>query len=72
MQTFRRQILEINKTQEEKFHTPDIHQLPPASSKTYLLAMFPVATGDHIFNGKGEQEWEIQRDTETQFVIYGM
>ena len=33
--------------------------------------MLPVHKGDHIFNSGGEQEWEIQRDTDTQFAIYG-
>jgi hypothetical protein len=34
--------------------------------------MFPVAKGHHVFNGEGQQEWEIQRDTTIQFAIYGM
>jgi hypothetical protein len=34
--------------------------------------MFPLATGNHIFNGHGEQEWQIQRDTDITFAIYGM
>jgi hypothetical protein len=34
--------------------------------------MLPVAKGDHLFNSGGEQEWEIMRDTNVQFAIYGM
>ncbi len=71
-QTSRRQVSRINKTQEEKFHTADKHQLPAEHSRAYLLTMFPVATGNHIFNGHGEQEWQIQRDTDITFAIYGM
>jgi hypothetical protein len=33
--------------------------------------MVPVEKGDHIFNGKGEQEWEVQASTDTNFAIFG-
>ena len=33
--------------------------------------MLPVEKGDHVFNGKGEQEWEIQGNTNVNFAIYG-
>jgi hypothetical protein len=67
----RRQVLEKEKTTEEKFHTADKHQLPSERSQTYLLTMFPVDKGHHIFNDQGEQEWQIQRDKSIKFVIYG-
>jgi hypothetical protein len=57
---------------EKKYHKPDKDQLPSAKTQTYLLTMFPVAKGDHVFNRGGEQEWEILRDTDTKFAIYGM
>jgi hypothetical protein len=34
--------------------------------------MLPVDKGDHVFNGEGEQEWEIQDTTNIKFAIYGM
>ncbi len=33
--------------------------------------MLPVEKGDHVFNGEGEQEWEIQGNTNINFAIYG-
>jgi hypothetical protein len=33
--------------------------------------MLPEAGGNHIFNSGGKQEWEIQRNTDTTFAIYG-
>ena len=72
LQTPRKQVSKINKTREERFQTLDKQQIPSVNSRTYLLTMFPVAKGDHIFNSHGEQEWEIQRDTDTKFAIYGM
>ncbi len=71
LKTSRRQILGINKRTEEKFHTADEHQLP-SNSRTYLLTMLPVDKGHHVFNGEGEQEWEIQGNTDIKFAIYGM
>ncbi|CAF0976819.1 unnamed protein product [Rotaria sordida] len=60
-----------SREQNEKFHTADEDHLPSTRTQTYLLTMLPVAKGDHLFNSGGEQEWEIQRDTDTQFAIYG-
>jgi len=57
---------------EEKFHKADKDQLPSARTQTYLLTMLPDAKGDHLFNSGGKQEWEIQRNTDTIFAIYGM
>ena len=70
---FQRQIQSkpLKKKSQPKFHTADKDQLPSNRSRTYLLTMLPVHKGDHIFNSGGEQEWEIQRDTDTQFAIYG-
>ena len=56
---------------EEKFHKADKDQLPSQRSPTYLLTMLPVAQGDHVFNSDGQQEWEIKRDSDTKFAIYG-
>lgn len=67
-QTSRRQIL----GSKERFHTADEHDLPSEHSRTFLLTMLPVDKGDHVFNGEGEQEWEIQKDTTIKFAIYGM
>lgn len=33
--------------------------------------MVPVEKGDHVFNGEGEQEWEIQGNSDIDFAIYG-
>jgi hypothetical protein len=60
------------KQQAEKFQKPDKDQSPSDRSSTYLLTMLPVAKGDHLFNSGGEQEWEIMRDTNVQFAIYGV
>ena len=73
---YRRQVVSRparNRTAPAKkeFHSPDRNELPSARSKTYLLTMLPVAQGDHVFNSGGEQEWEIQRNTDTKFAIYG-
>jgi hypothetical protein len=34
--------------------------------------MLPEAKGDHLYNSGGKQEWEIQRNTDTTFTVYGM
>jgi hypothetical protein len=34
--------------------------------------MFPLAKGSYSFNGANEQEWQISRNTNTKFVVYGM
>ncbi|CAF0745015.1 unnamed protein product [Adineta steineri] len=67
----RRQLAKTNTSKEETFPTIDKSQTPSKISIPYLLNMFPVSKGQHIFNGKGEQEWEIQRDTDIEFVIFG-
>ncbi|CAF1462085.1 unnamed protein product [Adineta steineri] len=59
-----------NQQRKEQYHAADQHQLP-LSSKTYILTMVPVAKGDHVFNSEGEQEWEVQKTTDTEFAIYG-
>ncbi|CAF2320775.1 unnamed protein product [Rotaria sp. Silwood2] len=64
-------ITKRSREQDEKFHKADKDQLPSKHTQTYLLTMLPVAKGDHVFNSDGEQEWEVQRDTPTQFAIYG-
>ncbi|CAM4897569.1 unnamed protein product [Rotaria socialis] len=69
--TSRRQALIINRNKNEKLHAGKRYQLSSESSKTNLLTMFPVAKGNYVFNGEGEQEWQIQRNTNTQFAIYG-
>lgn len=33
--------------------------------------MVPVEKGDHVFNGEGEQEWEIEGNSDIDFAIYG-
>lgn len=45
---------------------------PFISVDTFLLGMFPVAKGPYLFNGADEQEWQIGRDTDVTFVVYGM
>ena len=66
----------IGKTRDprkkEEFRKADKDQLPAKDAKTYLLTMLPEAKGDHKFNNHGQQEWEIERDTDTKFAIYGM
>ncbi|CAF2869983.1 unnamed protein product [Rotaria sp. Silwood2] len=69
--TSRRQVLMMNGSKKEKFHAADKHQLPSERSRTYLLTMLPVTKGDYVFNGDGEQEWEIQGNTNAEFIIYG-
>ncbi|CAF0973748.1 unnamed protein product [Rotaria sp. Silwood1] len=69
--TSRRQALMTDGSKKEEFHTADQHQLPSERSQTYLLTMLPVAKGDYVFNGEGDQEWEIQGNTDAQFTIYG-
>lgn len=61
----------VNKTGKEKFYTADKYPLQSERSKTYLLTMLPVSKGDYIFNAEGDQEWQIQRNSETKFAIYG-
>ena len=75
-QVYRRQVVREptrNQTAQSKkeFHSPDRNELPSTRTKTYLLTMLPVAQGDHVFNSGGEQEWEIQRNTDVKFAIYG-
>ncbi|CAF0803215.1 unnamed protein product [Adineta ricciae] len=75
-QVYRRQVVTRparNRTAQSKkeFHSPDRNELPSIRAKTYLLTMLPVAQGDHVFNSGGEQEWEIQRNTDVKFAIYG-
>jgi hypothetical protein len=33
--------------------------------------MLPEAKGDQVFNSGGQQEWQIQKNTDTTFAIYG-
>lgn len=61
-----------NESKNEKFSSPDKHQSPSKRTETYLLTMLPAAKGNYVFSGDGEQEWEIQRYTDTKFAIYGM
>jgi hypothetical protein len=56
---------------EEKFHKADQNQLPSARTQTYILTMLPEAKGNHLYNSGGKQEWEIQRNTDTTFTVYG-
>jgi len=70
--TFQQQISGRNKYKREKFHAADENQLPSERSRTYILTMLPADKGDHVFNGEGEQEWEIQGNTNIKFAIYGM
>lgn len=68
------QMTSINKRSRElneKFHKADEDQLPSARAMTYLVTMLPVTEGDHAYNRAGKQEWEIQRETDTQFLILG-
>ncbi|CAF3806195.1 unnamed protein product [Rotaria magnacalcarata] len=44
---------------------------PSISADTFVLGMFPLAKGAHLFNGADEQEWQIGRDTDATFVVYG-
>ena len=71
LQAPRRQTPKVNAKKNVEFHQADQHELPSERSATYILTMLPVAKGDHVFNGQGEQEWEIQRDTSVLFAIYG-
>ena len=57
---------------KETFHKADKDQLPAKHTETYILTMLPQAKGDTVFNRDGEQEWEIQKNTDTIFAIYGM
>ncbi|CAF5188709.1 unnamed protein product, partial [Rotaria magnacalcarata] len=43
---------------------------PSISADTFVLGMFPLAKGAHLFNGADEQEWQIGRDTDATFVVY--
>lgn len=60
----------INKG-KEKFHPADQDQLPSKTTKSYLLTMIPIDKGGHIFNSNNEEEWEIQKNTDTVFSVYG-
>lgn len=33
--------------------------------------MLPESAGDFVFKGGQQQEWEIQRNKDTTFAIYG-
>ena len=61
-----------NSAKKEKFYQANKHQLPSEKGEAYILTMFPDAKGDHTFNSAGEKEWQIQKNTDTTFVIYGM
>lgn len=56
---------------KEKFIDAGEDELPPKNTKTYLLTMLPEAKGDQVFNSGGQQEWQIQKNTDTTFAIYG-
>jgi hypothetical protein len=56
---------------KEKFIDAGEDELPPKNIKTYLLTMLPEAKGDQVFNSGGQQEWQIQKNTDTTFAIYG-
>ncbi|CAF1471472.1 unnamed protein product [Adineta ricciae] len=44
---------------------------PLKISTTFIRAMYPVGDGEKSFNGRNNQEWEIQRESDTIFAIYG-
>jgi len=61
----------VNRT-KQNVNSADKNVLSSKSTTTYLLTMFPIGKGGHTFNGNDEEEWEIQKDTDTVFVVYGM
>lgn len=61
-----------NSKKKEQFFQANKDQLPSEKSKTYILTMFPEGQGEHVFNSAGEKEWQIQKNTDTTFVVYGM
>lgn len=62
-----------NSKKKEQFFQANKDQLPSEkSNNTYILTMFPEGQGEHVFNSAGEKEWQIQKDTDTTFVVYGM
>ena len=76
-QVFPRQIQETstnrrNSKKKEQFFQANKDQLPSEKSKTYILTMFPEGHGEHVFNSAGEKEWQIPKNTDTTFVVYGM
>ena len=66
------QISSLLKRKNEKFYGRNQDQRSPKNSESYLITMLPVSAGGHPFNSGGEQEWQIQTNTDTEFVIYGM
>lgn len=42
-----------------------------SDEKTFVSMMLPVQKGEHLFNRHGDDEWEIQRDSNVLFAIYG-
>jgi len=52
--------------------TVDSDKTVSTAADTFILTMFPLAKGSYLFNGANEQEWQISRNTNTKFVVYGM
>jgi hypothetical protein len=64
MKTSRRQL-------PTKLNNNRNHRARPLPRRTYVLTMLPLAKGEHVFNANGEQEWQIQQDTDVHFAVYG-
>jgi hypothetical protein len=59
-------------SKNEKLSANSKNQQTSIRSETYLLTMLPVDKGEHVFNSHDGQEWQLLRDTDTKFAIYGM
>lgn len=47
------------------------HEASSNYNNTFIYAMFPVDKGSYYFNNAGEQEWQLNANTETSFIVYG-
>jgi hypothetical protein len=52
--------------------TVDNYETSSTAADTFIFTMFPLAKSSYLFNGANEQEWQISRNTNTKFVVYGM
>lgn len=43
-----------------------------SSKETFISTILPVDKGENVFNRQGDDEWEILRDTNVLFAIYGV
>lgn len=61
-----------NSSNESQYYAADKDGIPSNATDSFILAMFPLAKGSYLFNGDDKQEWQIEENQNTEFVVYGM